>query len=402
MENNIKNNTDNYILNTYKRQDIIIEKGNEVYLFDADGKKYLDYVSGIGVNSLGYQNKTYYEANVNQLNKFNHCSNLYYWETQSTLAKKLINISPFDKVFFANSGAEANEGALKLAKKYGKTKNRDLNCTKIITMKNSFHGRTLGSLSVTAQSKYQTNFAPLLPGILEAEFNDIGSVKKLISDKVCAIIVEPIQGEGGLKPANKEFLQGLRKICDENDIILIFDEVQCGVGRTGKFFSFENYDVIPDVVTMAKGLANGLPIGAFMVNKKYSSILTYGDHASTFGGNPISTAGANVVVDEIINNGILNNVKINGEYLFSNLNKLKSKYDFIKEVRGLGFMVGVDFEFEVASIISHLKDKGLLVLNAGNNVLRLLPPLIVNKKHIDEAIGILDEVLSEIKISAWS
>ncbi len=399
MENNIKNNTDNYILNTYKRQAIIIDKGNEVYLFDADGKKYLDFVSGIGVNSLGYQNKKYNQAIINQLNKFNHCSNLYYWETQSSLAQKLVNISPFDKVFFANSGAEANEGALKLAKKYGKTKNRNLNCTNIITMKNSFHGRTLGSLSVTAQSKYQTNFAPLLPDILEAEFNDIGSVTKLISDKVCTIIVEPIQGEGGLKLAKKEFLQGLRKICDENDIILIFDEVQCGVGRTGKFFSFENYDVIPDVVTMAKGLANGLPIGAFMVNNKYSSILTYGDHASTFGGNPISTAGANVVVDEIINNGILNNVKINGEYLFSNLNKLESKYDFIKEVRGLGFMIGVEFEFEVASIISHLKDKGLLVLNAGNNVLRLLPPLIVNKNHIDEAIGILDEVLSEIKIS---
>lgn len=399
MENNIKNNTDNYILNTYKRQDIIIDKGNDVYLYDMDGKKYLDFVSGIGVNSLGYQNKKYNEAIINQLKKFNHCSNLYYWETQSSLAKKLIEISPFDKVFFANSGAEANEGALKLAKKYGKTKKEDLTCTKIITMKNSFHGRTLGSLSVTAQSKYQKSFSPLLPDILEAEFNNIESVKNLISDEICAIIVEPIQGEGGLKPANKEFLQCLRKICDANDIILIFDEVQCGVGRTGKFFAFENYGVIPDVVTMAKGLANGLPIGALMVNKKYSPVLTYGDHASTFGGNPISTAGANVVFDEIINNGILNNVKTNGEYLFSKLNKLKSKYDFIKDVRGLGFMVGVEFEFEVTSIISNLKDNGLLVLNAGTNVLRLLPPLIVNKKHIDEATDTIDKVLCEVKIS---
>lgn len=399
MENNIKNNTDNYILNTYKRQDLVIDKGNDVYLYDINGKKYLDFVSGIGVNSLGYQNKKYNEAIINQLNKFNHCSNLYYWETQSKLAEKLISISPFDKVFFANSGAEANEGALKLARKFGKIKNKDLNCTQIITMQNSFHGRTLGSLSVTAQSKYQTSFSPLLPDILEAKFNDIESVKSLISNKVCAIIVEPIQGEGGLKPANKEFLQGLRTICDENDIILIFDEVQCGVGRTGKFFAFENYDVIPDVVTMAKGLANGLPIGAFMINKKYSSILTYGDHASTFGGNPISTAGANVVVDEIINNGILNNVKTNGEYLFVQLNKLKTKYDFIKDVRGLGFMVGIEFDFEVASMISNLKDKGLLVLNAGNNVLRLLPPLIVKKNHIDEAMGIIENVLNKAKVN---
>ncbi len=399
MENNIKNNTDNYILNTYKRQDLVIDKGNDVYLYDINGKKYLDFVSGIGVNSLGYQNKKYNEAIINQLNKFNHCSNLYYWETQSELAKKLISISPFDKVFFANSGAEANEGALKLARKFGKIKNKDLNCTQIITMQNSFHGRTLGSLSVTAQSKYQTSFSPLLPDILEAKFNDIESVKSLISNKVCAIIVEPIQGEGGLKPANKEFLQGLRTICDENDIILIFDEVQCGVGRTGKFFAFENYDVIPDVVTMAKGLANGLPIGAFMINKKYSSILTYGDHASTFGGNPISTAGANVVVDEIINNGILNNVKTNGEYLFAQLNKLKTKYDFIKDIRGLGFMVGIEFDFEVASTMSNLKDKGLLVLNAGNNVLRLLPPLIVKKNHIDEAMGIIENVLKDVKVN---
>lgn len=393
MENNIKTNTDKYILNTYKRQDLVIDKGNDVYLYDINGKKYLDFVSGIGVNSLGYQNKKYNEAIVNQLNKFNHCSNLYYWETQSKLAEKLISISPFDKVFFANSGAEANEGALKLAKKYGNTKKS----TKIITMKNSFHGRTLGSLSVTAQSKYQTSFSPLLPNILEGEFNNIESVKKLIDEEVCAIIVEPVQGEGGLKPAKKEFLQELRKICDENDIILIFDEVQCGVGRTGKFFSFENYDVIPDVVTMAKGLANGLPIGAFMVNKKYSQVLTYGDHASTFGGNPVSTAGANVVVNEIINNGILNNVKTNGEYLFAQLNKLKSKYDFIKDVRGLGFMVGIEFDFEVASLISDLKDNGLLVLNAGTNVMRLLPPLIVNKIHIDEAIKIIDDALCEIK-----
>ena len=399
MENNIKNNTDNYILNTYKRQDLVIDKGNDVYLYDINGKKYLDFVSGIGVNSLGYQNKKYNEAIINQLNKFNHCSNLYYWETQSELAEKLISISPFDKVFFANSGAEANEGALKLARKFGKIKNKDLNCTQIITMQNSFHGRTLGSLSVTAQSKYQTSFSPLLPDILEAKFNDIESVKSLISNKVCAIIVEPIQGEGGLKPANKEFLQWLRTICDENDIILIFDEVQCGVGRTGKFFAFENYDVIPDVVTMAKGLANGLPIGAFMINKKYSSILTYGDHASTFGGNPISTAGANVVVDEIINNGILNNVKTNGEYLFAQLNKLKTKYDFIKDIRGLGFMVGIEFDFEVASMMSNLKDKGLLVLNAGNNVLRLLPPLIVNKIHIDEAMGIIENVLKDVKVN---
>lgn len=399
MENNIINNTDNYILNTYKRQDLVIDKGNNVYLYDINGKKYLDFVSGIGVNSLGYQNKKYNEAIVNQLNKFNHCSNLYYWETQSKLAEKLISISPFDKVFFANSGAEANEGALKLARKFGKIKNKDLNCTQIITMQNSFHGRTLGSLSVTAQNKYQNSFTPLLSNILEGKFNNIESVKKLISEGVCAIIVEPIQGEGGLKPAKKEFLDGLRKICDENDIILIFDEVQCGVGRTGKFFAFENYDVIPDVVTMAKGLANGLPIGAFMINKKYSSILTYGDHASTFGGNPISTAGANVVVDEIINNGILNNVKTNGEYLFAQLNKLKTKYDFIKDIRGLGFMIGIEFDFEVASMISNLKDKGLLVLNAGNNILRLLPPLIVKKNHIDEAMGIIENVLKDVKVN---
>ncbi len=394
MENTTKSLSDKYIMNTYGRFDVEIKSGCGVYVYDENDKKYLDFASGIAVNSLGYADEDCINAVVEQVKKFNHCSNLYYSEPQVKVAKLLVENSCFDKVFFCNSGTEAMEAMLKIARKFGKTKNQ--NCSKIITMKNSFHGRTLGALTATGQAKYQEAFTPLIGNIVYAEFNNLESVKELISDEVCAVIVEPFQGEGGMLPSTKEFLSGLRALCDENNILLGFDEVQCGVGRLGTLFAYQKYSVEPDMVAMAKGLATGLPIGACAAKGVASTVLERGDHGSTFGGNPISCASAEVVLTKLTQGKILENVQIVGTYLKLELEKLASKYDFIKEVRGIGFMIGMELTFEAKDVLSSCLQKGLLLIGAGKNIIRFTPPLIISKDNVDEMILILDGVLSEV------
>lgn len=383
--------TDKYIMNTYSRQPIVFEKGEGVYLYDENGKKYLDFMAGIAVNCLGYANEKIINAITKQVKLLSHCSNIYYSMPQAKVAELLVENSCFDRVFFCNSGAEAVEAALKLAKKYGN--NFETPKTKIISMKNSFHGRTMGALSLTGQTKYQRDFEPVIANVSYAEYNNIDSVKSLIDEQVCAIIAEPIQGEGGLKPGDTAFLKELRKICDENNIVLIFDEVQTGIGRTGKLFAYENFDVEPDVICLAKGLGNGIPIGAMMARANFADVLVAGNHASTFGGNPIATACANVVLDELLNKNILDNVNEVGEYLKNRLQDLQKKYDFITDIRGKGLMLGVECSVDIQKILEDCRENGLLLISAGGNVIRMVPPLIISKSQIDEAIEILEKVL---------
>jgi len=385
-----------YVMNTYNYYPVVIDRGEGCYVWDTDGKKYLDFVAGIAVNSLGYGNKDYISNLTEQLHKFNHCSNLYYNMPQIELAEMLVNKSCFDNVFFCNSGAEAVEAALKLSRKYGK-KAHDENCYEIITMKHSFHGRTFGAVTATGQEKYQKGLEPLLPGIKYAEFNNLDSIKELVSNKTCAILVEPVQGEGGIRPAKKEFLEGLRKLCNEKDIVLIFDEVQCGIGRIGKLFAYEIYDVKPDIVSVAKGLGAGFPIGAMLAVKKVSEAFQPGDHASTFGGNPLACTAGKTVLNHLLNKNLLVNVEINGHYLTSKLIELKQKFDIIKDVRGIGLMQGIELSVPTAQIVSKCMEKGLLLVGAGANIIRFVPPLIVTQDEIDKAIEILTSALREIK-----
>lgn len=383
------------IMNTYKYFPVIIEKGEGCYLWDSYGKKYLDFVSGIAVNSLGYNHPDLVNNLKSQTEMLFHCSNLYYNKPQIELAKMLTDNSSFDKVFFCNSGAEAVESALKLAKKFGKI-NKGQDCFEIISMKQSFHGRTMGVISVTGQTKYQKNFEPLLQGIKFAQFNNIESVKELVSNNTCAIIVEPIQGEGGIHPAMPEFLKELRKICTDNNIILIFDEVQCGIGRTGKLFAHEIYNIYPDIVAVAKGLGGGFPIGAMLVVDKIASAFIPGDHASTFGGNPLASTAGKTVVNYLLSNNNLEIIIDSGNYLKNRLIDLKSKYSFIKDIRGSGLMQGMELTIPVFDIIKKTMDKGLLLIGAGENVIRFVPPLIIKKDEIDRAIEVLISSFEEI------
>ncbi len=380
------------VMNTYTRFPLVLDKGEGAYVWDIDGKKYLDFVAGIAVNSLGHNNKKLVTALKNQAENIIHCSNLYWTVPQISIAEKLTANSCMASAFFCNSGAESIEAALKLAKKYGYEQER----SEIITMKNSFHGRTLGAVTATGQDKYQKGFAPLLPNIKYGEFNNLDSIKNIVTDKTIAIIVEPIQGEGGIKPASKDFLDGLRQLCDEKDMLLIFDEVQCGVGRTGKLFASEYYNVNPDAIAIAKGLAGGVPIGMLLVTEKLKNVLGPGEHASTFGGNPLATAGANVVVDELLG-GLLNNITDNGNYLSKKLTELESKYDCIVDVRGVGFMQGIELNRPVGDIITKAMENGLLLVGSGANVIRFVPPLNIGKNEIDEMICILDKSIGEVK-----
>lgn len=384
-----------YLMNTYKYYPIVIDRGEGCYLWDTDGKKYLDFVSGIAVNSLGYANDEYISNLNGQLRKFTHCSNLYYNAPQIELAKILAENSCFDKVFFCNSGAESVEAAFKLARKYGK-KTHNENCYEVIAMKNSFHGRTYGAISLTGQDKYQKGFEPLVPGIKFAEFNNIDSVKELLCENTCAVIVEPIQGEGGIHPAKIEFLAELREICTENDIVLIFDEVQCGIGRTGHLFAYEYFGVQPDVIALAKGLGGGFPIGAMLAVEKVANAFEPGSHASTFGGNPLACTAGLTVLDNLINKNLLQNVKIQGEYLSKRLSETNEQLDYVKEVRGIGLIQGMELDMPVADLIKKCMDKGLLLIGAGTDVLRFVPPLTVGKNQIDEAILILYEAMREL------
>jgi len=381
------------IMNTYNRYPIVIDHGEGVYVWDTEGKKYLDFVAGIAVNSLGNNNKKLVEAISNQVSKIIHCSNYYWNEPMIELAELLVNNTCFDKVFYCNSGAEANEGALKLARKYATKYHKDDIRFEIVSMKNSFHGRTYATITATGQPKYQKGLNPLMPGIKYAQFNDYDDLKRVVNSKTCAIILEPIQGEGGIHPADKTYLQRVRDLCDINDILLIFDEVQCGVGRTGELCAYQHYGVEPDALTFAKGLAGGVPIGVLLTKEKAAQAFEPGDHASTFGGNPLSTTAGKIVIKELLENGLLENVRIQGEYLTSKLNELKSEKDTIKEIRGMGLLQGIEFENPVSYIINKAREKGLLLASAGTNVIRLVPSLIINKEQIDEMIDILSECI---------
>lgn len=383
-----------YIIPTYAGKTIAFSHGKGCKIWDIEGKEYLDFLSGIAVSGLGHSHPKLVEAIKEQAEKLIHTSNLYLIPNQIELASILVENSFPGKCFFCNSGAEATEAVIKFARKYGAGK------YEIITMSGSFHGRTYGALTATGQDKFHKGFEPLLPGFKYAEFNNIESVKNLITDKTCAILIEPVQGESGINPAKKEFLEQVRLLCDENDILLILDEVQCGMGRTGKLFAYEYYGITPDMVTLAKSLGGGVPIGAVIANEKVSSCIDPGDHAATFGGNPLATKAAVVTLKTMLGDNLIDNAGKMGDYFKDKLNSLKSKYPFIKEVRGKGLMLGMEI-VPVANgakgILLKCMQKGLLIGTAGENVLRFVPPLIVQEKEIDEGITILEEVLDNIE-----
>ncbi len=381
------------ILNTYKRHQIILDKGDGVYLYDTDGKKYLDFAAGIAVFALGYNNKEFNDALKSQIDKLIHTSNYYYNIPAIEAAKKVTSVSNMDKVFFTNSGTEAIEGAIKLAKKYAFI-NKGVDCYEIISMNNSFHGRTLGALSVTGNEEYQKPFKPLIKGVKFAELNDLQSVISQISDKTCAIILEPVQGEGGIYPADSEFLEGVKFICEQKDIVLIFDEIQCGMGRTGSMFAFQQYGVKPDILTTAKALGCGVPVGAFLANEKVGSAMVAGDHGTTYGGNPLVCAAVSKVFDLFESNEIIKNVNEITPYLEKELDKLINEYDFIESRRGKGLMQGLVFSIPVKDIVEKALDNGLIIISAGKDVIRLVPPLIITKENVDEMIIKFKEVLS--------
>lgn len=382
------------LLHTYNRYQIVLDKGDGVYLYDYNGKKYLDFVSGIAVFALGYHNESYNNALKEQIDKLIHTSNYYYNVPAVEAAKKLKAVSGMDRVFFTNSGAEAIEGAIKAARKYAYLKDGTTD-HEIIAMEHSFHGRTMGALSVTGNPHYREAFEPGIGNIRFANMNDIDSVKALINEKTCAIIMETVQGEGGIHPADEAFLRELRKICDEKDILLILDEIQCGMGRTGYMFAWQKYGVKPDIMTTAKALGCGVPVGAFLLNEKVGAhSLAAGDHGTTYGGNPLVCAAVNKVLDLFETNHIIENVREVAPYLEKRLDELKEKYDFIIDRRGAGLMQGLEFDRPVAPYINSALDKGLMLINAGQSIIRLVPPLIITKQNVDDMIAVLDTCLS--------
>jgi predicted acetylornithine/succinylornithine family transaminase len=377
-----------YVMPTYLPE-VMLVKGCGVYVWDSEGKRYLDFGAGIGVCNLGHCHPSVTEAISEQAGRLVHVSNLYMNEKQSILAKKLVEKGFEDgMVFFCNSGAEANEGAIKLARKYGSAKGK----FKIITMEDSFHGRTLATLSATGRSKYRDGFAPDMPGFVSVPFNNFEAAANACDKETCAIMLEPVQGEGGIIEAGSDYLLKIRKFCDEKGILLIFDEVQCGVGRTGAFYAFQQYGVQPDVISLAKALGNGFPIGAFMAKRQFATVLKAGSHASTFGGTPLACAAAIAAIDVFEKENVLENCREQSEYLFAKLRKIPSKN--IVEIRGRGLMLGIVLNANVASAKTECMKKGLLVLSAGENVIRLLPPLTVSKNDIDAAVSIIENVLN--------
>lgn len=391
---NIINKADSYLMQTYKRFQIVLDKGDGLYLYDVSGKKYLDFASGIGVYSLGYGNKEYNENLKKQIDKLLHTSNLFYNVPATKAAEKLAKACSMDRVFFTNSGAEAVEGAIKLARKYYYKKHGKAD-SEIIAMESSFHGRTMGALSITGTKKYREAFEPLITGVKFAKFNDLESVLTLINDKTCAIVMEPIQGEGGVHPASEDFIKGIKKICDNYGILLILDEIQCGMGRTGTMFAYEQYKVKPDIITCAKALGCGVPVGAFAATNEVAEAFDYGDHGTTYGGNPFATAAVSKVFDLYEKENILTNVNEMGAYLNTKLDELAKKHKCIIGHRGRGLMQGIELDQPVADIISKAMDKGLIIISAGANVIRLLPPLVINKEHVDDMIDILEQSITE-------
>ena len=384
------------ILHTYNRFSLVLDHGEGVYLYDTDGKEYLDFAAGIAVQAFGYGNKEYGDALKTQIDKIMHTSNLYYNVPIIHAAERVKKASGMDRVFFTNSGTEAIEGAIKAAKKYAYTRDGHAG-HEIIAMNHSFHGRSIGALSVTGNKHYQEPFEPLMPGVKFADYNDLDSVKKLITDKTCAILFETVQGEGGIYPATKEFMEGVRSLCDEHDILLILDEIQCGMGRTGEMFAWQKYGVKPDVMTVAKALGNGVPIGAFLACGKAATAMVPGDHGTTYGGNPLVTAAADAVLDIFEKRHIADHVKEVGAYLYEKLEGLKDKYDVVKDHRGVGLIQGLEFTVPVGPIVSKaLLEQKLVLISAGANIIRFVPPLIIEKSDVDEMVKRLEAVIKEM------
>lgn len=391
------NHAEESILHTYNRFPVMFDHGEGCCLYDTEGKKYLDFAAGIAVNALGYHYPGYDDTLKSQIDKLTHISNLYYNEPMSEAGEKLIKASGLSKAFFTNSGTEAIEGALKAARKYSYTKyGKEAGRFEIIAMNHSFHGRSMGALSVTGTEHYREPFEPLIGGVKFADFNDLESVKAQITDKTCAVITEVVQGEGGIYPAQKEFLEGLRALCDEKDIILIFDEIQCGMGRTGYYFAWQSYGVQPDVMTCAKALGCGVPVGAFVLGEKAAAAsLVPGDHGTTYGGNPFVCAAVSKVFDIFEQDNILAHVQELTPYLEEKLDALVDKCPIVAARRGKGFMQGLVIEgTTVGSVVTKALANGLLVISAGSDVLRLVPPLVITKEHIDEMIEKLEKSLA--------
>ncbi len=387
----------NNLMNTYGRFDLTLDSGYRSKVKDINNEEYLDFVSGIAVNCLGHSNPKIIKAINSQASKLMHVSNMFWTEPMIKLAGKLSSYSDLDQSFFCNSGAEANEVALKLARKYGKLSGGPKK-TEIIYTNNSFHGRTMGALSITGQSKYQEAFGPLIPDTLAINFNDTKGLKNAFSEKTCAIFLEPIQGEGGIITIDREFLQTARSLCDKYDALLIFDEVQTGIGRLGTLFAYQSLGVIPDVITMAKGLGGGFPIGACLATKRAATALEPGDHGNTYGGNPLACSVSLTILNEIINEQLLDNVKQIGAYLIDKLNSLKTKYPIIKEVRGMGLLIGLELTISPKDFQACCFKNKLLLIPAGNNTIRILPPLNINKLEIDEMLIILEKSIKECSL----
>lgn len=385
------------LLHTYNRFSLVLDHGEGVYLYDTDKKAYLDFAAGIAVCALGYSNEAYKNALKDQVDKLLHTSNLYYNVPTIEAAKKALKASGMDRIFFSNSGTEAIEGAIKAAKKYAYTRDGHAG-HEIIAMKHSFHGRSIGALSVTGNAHYQEPFAPLMPGVKFAEYNNLESVKELVTDKTCAVIMETVQGEGGIYPADPAFIEGVRRLCDEKDILLILDEIQCGMGRTGEMFAWQNYGVKPDIMTCAKALGCGVPVGAFFLTQRVADkSLAPGDHGTTYGGNPFVGAAVSAVFDQFKACDILGHVKEVAPYLEQKLDELVEKYDFLITRRGKGLMQGVVCKLPVGKVAAAALEQGLIVITAGADVLRFVPPLVIEKQHVDEMIEKLEKALLSVQ-----
>ena len=388
MSNQTITKAESAILHTYNRFQVVFDHGEGVYLYDNEGKQYLDFASGIGVQSLGYGNEEYKQALKDQIDKLTHISNLYYSEPMAEAAAKVVKASGMSRVFFTNSGTEAIEGAIKAVRKYAWLKD-GRHDHEIIAMNHSFHGRSMGALSVTGNEKYQEPFKPMIGNVKFADFNDLDSVKALVNEKTCGIIMETIQGEGGINPATEEFLKGVRAICDEHDILLVLDEIQCGMGRSGYMFAWQEYGVTPDIMTCAKALGCGVPVGAFVLNEKAAlGTLVPGDHGTTYGGNPFVCAAVSKVMDIFEKDKIVEHVKDVSVYLEGQLDALVQEYDFLELRRGKGLIQGIFVreDHPAGEIVKRALEKGLVILSAGNNSLRVLPPLVIEKEHVDEMI----------------
>ena len=383
------------LLHTYNRYQIVLDKGEGVYLYDIDGKKYLDFVSGIGVFALGYHNEAYNDALKAQIDKLTHTSNYYYNVPAIEAAKKLKAFSGMDRVFFTNSGAEAVEGAIKAARKYAYLKDGQTD-HEIIAMEHSFHGRTMGALSVTGKKAYREAFEPMIGNIRFANLNDFDSVLEQITNKTCAIIFETVQGEGGIYPATREFMEQVSALCREKDILLILDEVQCGMGRTGYPFAWQRFGIQPDIMTTAKAAGCGVPVGAFLMSEHVAQhSLTAGDHGTTYGGNPLVCTAVDKVLDLFEENHIIENVTSVGAYLETRLDELEKQYDCILTRRGVGLMQGLVFDRPVAPVINSALEQGLILINAGTDIIRFLPPLIISKQDVDDMLVILKEAMKQ-------